>query len=152
MHCTHTRRVFLSALPALGIIGAPGTGQAVPSEAKKYPDPATEFEVVRLTDPAHTSRLPAFYNRAISHRNNFLLYTSDRAGAPQAYRMDLKTFESRQMTEAKALAPGSLVLSADERAFHYADGTTVFSGNLSNPRAKAVYDAPAGFEVRGLAA
>src|SRR5260370_25158448 len=112
MSRAYTRRVFLSGLPALGILGAPGTGQAVPSEAKKYPDPATEFEVVRLTDPAHTSRLPAFYNRTISHRNNFLVYTSDRAGTPQAYRMDLKTFESKQIAEAKALLPGSVVLSA----------------------------------------
>jgi len=149
---TYTRRVFLSGVPALGILGAPGAGQAVPSEAKKYPDPATEFEVVRLTDPAHTSRLPAFYNRAISHRSNFLLYTSDRAGAPQAYRMDLKTFESKQLTDAKALLPGSLVLGTDERAFHFADGTTVYSGNPSNPRTKSVYDAPVGFEVQSLSA
>jgi oligogalacturonide lyase len=149
---TCTRRVFLSGLPALGILGAPGSGQAVPSEAKRYPDPATEFEVVRLTDPAHTSRLPGYYNRAISHRGNFLLYTSDRGGAPQAYRMDLKTFESRQITEAGALLPSSLVLATDEKAFHFADGSTVFTGNLSNLRHKPVYDAPAGFEIRGLAA
>jgi oligogalacturonide lyase len=152
MSRTHTRRVFLSGLPALGILAAPGTGQAVPSEAKRYPDPATEFEVVRLTDPAHTSSLPAYYNRAISHRNSFLVYTSDRVGAPQAYRMDLKTFESRQITDAKALLPGSLVLASDEKAFHFADGATVYTGSLSNLRHKSVYEAPAGFEIRRLSA
>src|SRR5260370_1155065 len=120
MSRAYTRRVFLSGLPALGIFGAPGTGQAVPSEAKRYPDPATEFEVVRLTDPAHTSRLPAYYNRAISHRSSFLVYTSDRGGAPEAYRMDLKTFESRQITDAKTLLPASLALPSHQTPLHFA--------------------------------
>src|SRR5260370_5805578 len=66
--------------------------------------------------------------------------------------MDLKTFESRQITEAKGSLPGSLVLASDEKAFHFVDETTVYSGNLSSLRHKPVYEAPAGFEIRRLAA
>src|SRR5579872_2648515 len=152
MHDKHTRRLFLSALPAIGTLAAPKAGQAIASEARRYPDPATEFEVVRLTDPAHTSRLPAYYNRAISHHNNFLIYTNDRDGSMQAYRMDLKSFESKLVSEAKSVTPGSLVLSADEKTVYFSDGPVVFSSNLANLRQKSVYDAPATFTIWQVAA
>ena len=145
-----TRRLFLSTLPALGAWNALGTNQVFPSEAKRYPDPATEFEVLRLTDPLHTSRLPSYYSRAVSRHNNFLLYTSDRTGTLQAFRMDLKTWESHQITTADALVPNSLVLGTDERVFYHADGATVFLTNFGNLRSKAVYRAPDGTEIRGL--
>ena len=145
-----TRRQFLSAIPALASWDALGTNQIFPSEAKRYPDPATEFEVLRLTDPAHTCRLPQYFSRAISRKTNFLLYTSDRTGALQAFRMDLKNWESRQITNANALVADSLVLGSDERLFYYADGTTVFMSNLANLRAKSVYEAPDGAEIRSV--
>jgi oligogalacturonide lyase len=145
-----TRRLFLSALPALGAWDALGTNPIFPSEAKRYPDPATEFEILRLTDPLHTSRLPSYYSRAISRHTTFMIYTSDRTGALQAFRMDLKNWESHQITNANALVPNSLVLGADERAFYYADGATVFLSNLGSLRTKAVYQAPEGTEIRSL--
>ena len=82
MRSTYSRRLFLSSLPVLRAWGA--SDNVFPSEAKRYPDGATEFEVVRLTDPAHTCRLPAYYSHAVSRRGNFLLYTSDRGGPVQA--------------------------------------------------------------------
>lgn len=147
---TYSRRLFLAALSAAGVRRATATNTILPSEAKRYPDPATEFEVLRLTDPKHTSRLPAYYSRAVSRHLSFLLYTSDRLGAPQAFRMDLKNWESRQLTYAKALVPDSLVLGADEHVFHYADGPTVFTANLGNLRARTVYESPNGIPIRAL--
>ena len=40
------------------------------SETVRYIDPATEFPVLRLTDPSHTSLLPYYYGRAISRRSS----------------------------------------------------------------------------------
>jgi oligogalacturonide lyase len=142
-----TRRLFLSTFPALAAWDALGTNPVFPSEAKRYPDPATEFEILRLTDPLHTSRLPAYYSRAISRHTAFLLYTSDRTGTLQAFRMDLKTWESHQITDASALVPNSVVLGADERVFYFADGPKVFVSNLSNLRTKSVYQAPERTEI-----
>lgn len=150
MGSSFSRRFFLSALPSLGAWHARGANQVFPSEAKRYPDPATEFEILRLTDPVHTSRLPAYYSRAVSRRTTFILYTSDRTGTPQAFRMDLKNWESRQITNATALVPDSLVLGADERVFYHADGSSVFMSNVSSLKSKSVYDAPQGTDIRGL--
>ena len=140
-----TRRLFLSSLPALRALTASEIG--LPSEAERYPDPATEFEVTRLTAPTHTSRLPAYYSHAISRKNTFLVYTSDRTGTLQAYRMDLKTFESYPLTNAAALVPDSLALGMDEKVFLYADGKTVYSANLTNQRHKPVYEAAEGCTI-----
>lgn len=147
MRSTYTRRLFLSSVPALR---AWASHDIFPAEAKRYTDPSTEFEVMRLTDPSHTCRLPAYYSRAISRHNTFLIYTSDRSGTLQAYRMDLKTFESRQITNATSLAANSLVLDSDEKKFYYADGSTVYAANLSNLRRRSIYEAPEGNTIQSV--
>ena len=67
-----TRRTFLATLATSALHGQPEKGKAFPSEWKRYSDPATEFEVTRLTDPAHSSQFPAYYNRALSRRNEVI--------------------------------------------------------------------------------
>ena len=62
-----------AAIPAVGV-----EDHKFPPEWKRYPDPTTEFEVLRLTDPGNSSRLPAYYQRAISKDGDSLLYSSDR--------------------------------------------------------------------------
>jgi len=110
-------------LPASVVLAADLTkGHTVPTEAKRFADPATELDVVRLTDPTYTSLMPAPGLRSISRRQGFLLYSSDRSGSMQVWRMDLKTGESRLLTEAKALDPLSVALHPDERGFFYFDG------------------------------
>jgi len=143
----YTRRLFLTAGPAALALVASDAGENFPSEAKRYPDAATEFEVVRLTDPAHTSLLPPYYSRAVSKKSNFVLYLNDRTGISQVYRMDLKTYESRALTKAAALISDSVSLSSDEHSFHFADGKTVYSGSLSHPHERPVYEAPEGFDL-----
>src|ERR1700691_5019186 len=97
-----TRRNFLvSGLAPLAF--AEQKGALLPSAWHRYADPATEFEVLRLTDPAHSSLLPAYYNRVLARRGGFLLYASDDTGSAQACRMDLHSGESRRLTEAAHL-------------------------------------------------
>jgi oligogalacturonide lyase len=97
-------------------------GAAFPSEQRRYPDPATELEVFRLTDPAHSAYLP---RHGASKRNNFLLYASDRTGTWQAFRLDLKSGESRQLTEAEPISPATLTLLPDDRGFLYCAADTL---------------------------
>jgi len=111
----------------------------------RYADGATEFTVARLTDPAHTSLLPAFYNRAIARRGNFLLYSSDLAGRMQAFRLDLKNGQSRQLTECDDLDPASVTLAGDG-TFCYLDAGKIFSAGVSGLKAREVYRIPEGFE------
>jgi oligogalacturonide lyase len=126
-----------------------GKGRNFPAATFKYADPSTELPVVRLTDPAHTSILPASYNRPIS-KHNFMLYASDVTGRFEVFRMDLKNGQSRQLTDAENLDPHSLALLADNHGFCYIDGDRVMESNISSMHAREVYRLPTGFESGGL--
>jgi oligogalacturonide lyase len=137
------RRVFLSLLAGSALAAETEKGKIVPSEARRYADAATEFDVVRLTDPAHTSVLLGAGQRIFGRRSGFLLYASDRSGSPQAFRMDLKTAESRQLTDADALDPASLTLLPDERGFCYFDGESLRQVLFTGLHEREIYRAEA---------
>jgi len=63
--------------------------------------------------------------------------------------MDLKTGESRQLTEAKALEIASPSLAADERTFCYFDGPSLYQVNLASLRERELYRASQGFAPGG---
>lgn len=146
-----TRRWFLWTVPAaypLASFAAGEKNRAVPSAAVRYSDPSTEFAVIRLTDPQFTSRMPAHYARALAHRGNFLVYSSDLGGGGMAvYRMDLKTGASRQVTDDDDLDPVSVTLTADERSICYAAGGRLLVMTLANSRTRELYRPAAGFEL-----
>jgi oligogalacturonide lyase len=77
------------------------------------------------------------------------LFACDRPGAFQAFRLELKTGESRQLTDAAALDRSSLTLTSDERSFCYFDGASLRLTNLANLREREVYRTPEGFEPAG---
>jgi oligogalacturonide lyase len=121
-----TRRAWVFGLPVSAALAADLVkGHTVPTEAQRFADSATELELFRLTNPAFTSVLPPPQMRSIAKKQTFLLYSSDRSGSMQVWRLDLKTGESRLLTDAKALDPASLVMSPDERGFYYFDGDSL---------------------------
>ncbi|MGH9657935.1 MAG: oligogalacturonate lyase family protein [Bryobacteraceae bacterium] len=142
-----TRRAVLSSALGAGLAAELDKRKTYPSEWRRFLDPATEFEVVRLTDPAFTSRLPAPYNRAFAKRGGFLIYASDRNESQQLYRMDLKNGECRQITQAAALDPDSASLLPDDRAVCYVDGTSLRQTALAGGRDRELYVAPEGWRV-----
>ena len=121
-------------------------GQLFDSEWKRYADPATEFEVYRLTEPAYSSALPAYCNRVVSRNSGFLLFSNDRTGSPQAYRMDLKSGETRQLTDRMGLDGSSLNLLPDSRSFCYFADRTLYLVNLANLKEREIYTLPAGWD------
>jgi oligogalacturonide lyase len=148
-----SRRWFLASLPAVACLGSEvtGKGRTLPSEVSRYADGTTEFTIQRLTSPSHTSLLPPSYARAVSRRSNFLLYASDATGRFEAYRLDLKSGQSKQLTEAADLDPASLTLLADDRGFCCVDGNKLLQIGLSSLKPREVYAIPEGFtRGRGL--
>lgn len=142
-----SRRWFLFAGSAAAAV--PLLGDKPRSPIFKYSDPATEFAVLRLTDPAYTSVLPAHYNRAIARRGNFLVFASDAEGGMAAHRLDLKTGASRAIAMEADLDPGSLTLTGDERSLCCTAGGRLLQINLGSSRVREVYRVPEGFEARG---
>jgi oligogalacturonide lyase len=122
-------------------------GRVLPSEARIYADPATEFPVQLMTDPAFASFLPNPYCRAIARRGAFVLFASDRGAGPQAFRLELKTGELKQLTDAQALMSASLNILPDDKTFCYLDGRTVKLTPFSSLRDRDVYTIPEGWEA-----
>ena len=140
-----SRRLFVASLTGASVCLAADKGQAYPSEAKRYTDEATENYVVRLTDPAHRSCLPACYAQAISRKGDFLLYSSDRSGSLQAYRLDLKNGQSRALTARPDLVTSSLTLAPDEREFAYLAGRTLYLTRLNGEHTREIYRLEEGY-------
>lgn len=142
---TLSRRLFVASLAGAGACLA--ADQTYPSEVKRYADEATENFVFRLTDPSHQSRLPAYYSRAISRKNDFLLYSSDRSGIFQGYRLEFKNGQSRAITGVPDLVTASLTLAPDEREFAYLAGRSVHLGRINGGHAREVYRIEEGFDL-----
>ena len=116
-----------------------------PSAVKRYPDPTTDFDVYRLTDPSYSSTLPAAYNRAIAHNNAWMLFCCERNGSPQAFRLDLKSGETRELTTVQDLDGSSLTLTPDNRSFCFFAGRALFISGLAG-RPRELYKIPEGWE------
>src|SRR4051794_17181202 len=103
-----SRRSLLSAGALLPLGKLLLDGETLPSDLRKFRDPATEFDLVRLTDPAHSSLLPPAHLRSASQRSNAVLFSSDRSGTRQPYRVDTKSGEIRQIGNIRALDSSTL--------------------------------------------
>ena len=143
--------MLISGITAVRLLAEGAKGARFGSDWRRYPDPATELEVYRLTDPAYTSTLAPYYNRSLDRRNAFLLFGCDRGGSPQAFRMDLKSGETMQLTDARALDASSLALLPDSRSAVFFDDRSLRVLTLSNLREREVYSVPDGWE-RGAGA
>lgn len=142
-----TRRAILSFLGLSALQAEAEKGRTFPAALFRFADPSTEFLVYRLTDPSYASYLPASYGRVISKRQGFLLFWSDRTGSPQAFRMDLKTGGSEQLTQAEALDGLSLTLTPNERSFCCFDGGSLRQVELRNLKEKERCRIPAGWKL-----
>jgi oligogalacturonide lyase len=144
-----TRRAWIFGLLPGALVADLDRRKVFPSEWRRFADPATEFEVFRLTDPSSSSLLPPNNNRSIGRRNGFLLFASDRPDGDstgfQAYRMELEKGEVRRLTDFKALDPGSMVLLPSERGFVCFDGPSLMMVDFSNLRAREIYRIPDGW-------
>ena len=139
------RRCLFTLLASPAALTANSKGENFTAEARRYSDPTTEFDVIRLTDPAYSSTLPAYYNRAIARSSAWMIFCCDRTGSPQAFRMDLKTGHMRQLTGVEDLDGLSLTLTPDNRSFCYAAGRSVFLSNLTTLHERALYEIPEGW-------
>ena len=138
--------MILSGALAARLLAQGSRGDAFPADWHKYPDPTTELDVYRLTDPAYSSTLPAYYNRALARNGASLLFCCDRGGAPQAFHMDLKSGETRQWTDAQSLDGSSLTYTPDNRSICYFAGRSLYHAAAASPRARELYEVPEGWE------
>jgi oligogalacturonide lyase len=141
-----SRRALLFSGAALW--QSPGDNALRAADWGRYADPATEFEVLRLTSPSYTSRLP---QGAALRRDNALCFASDREGAMQVWRLELANGKSRPLTSAAALDPATLALAADGRGLAYFDGPRLRQHLFSRSRTSEWTDLEPGEQPLALA-
>jgi oligogalacturonide lyase len=124
-------------------------GETFPSDSGRYSDPLTELDVYRLTKPDYATTMTAWYNRGIARNSGWMLCCCDRAGSPQAFRLDLKNGEMRQLTQAEELDGSTLALTPDNRSFCYFAGRSLFMAPASGGRERELYKIPEGWQ-RGV--
>ena len=140
-----SRRGFLLSGIATGLLAQERPGGSFPSAMKRYADPSTDFDVYRLTDPSYSSTLPAAYNRVIAHNSSFMLFCCGRNVSPQAYRLDLKSGETKELATVEDLDGSSLTLTPDNRSFCFFAGRSLFLSGLGS-RPRELYKVPEGWE------
>src|SRR5205814_989980 len=86
------------------------------------------------------------YTRSIARHNGFLLFSSDRPGSLQVFRMDLKNGQWRQLTNARELDPESVALMPDDRSFCFFDGSSLRQMTIATQRDREVYRVPEGWK------
>ena len=131
-----SRRAWLAslALPAAAQIVNPA-----PPERRRYLDPSTDGEVIRLTDAAFDSHLPAAPARACDARGRTLLHASLRSGSWQAWLLDLSSGALRTLPECAALHPESLSYSADSRQVLLVDGARLLGVAAGGGKPRELY-------------
>jgi oligogalacturonide lyase len=139
---------FLSLFSRRQFLAVAGLGRITAPEWKRYPDPATELEVIRLTDPAFASGMTAPHLHQFTRHSEFLLYWSERDGAEngvaprQGFLLDLKQGGSRQITDAANLDPLTLSFSPDERSFVFFDGRSLREVPVASVRSREIHAVP----------
>jgi oligogalacturonide lyase len=153
-----TRRQFSRRISAAWA-GCLAAGAAALPEARgqftpirRFIDPATEAEVLALSDPGQNSYLSHPTNRSSSSRGNFLVFSTETPSGFQALRLDLKGGAVRFLTSIQGLEPRSLLLSPDDRTLYFAANEKLLATPLSGMKDRLLYQAttPGSF-VRGLA-
>jgi oligogalacturonide lyase len=141
------RRAFLAGGLAAACLRAEGQkGATFPAAWKKYSDPTTDFDIFRLTDPEYSSTMPAAYNRAISRNSSWMLFCGERGDGAQAYRIDLKNGDGKQLTLVEGLDGGSLTLTPDNRNFCFFAARSLYISNISTLHERELYKIPDGWE------
>src|SRR5215471_18375871 len=142
------RSLLIAGVGATRLRGA-GRSSAFPGDVERYADPLTSLEVYRLTSPEYSTTLTAYYNRGIARNSSWMLCCCDRTGSPQGFRLDLKSGEMKQLTDANGLEGTTLTLLPDNRSYCYVAGTSVFLAPVSSGKEREIYRIPEGWERAG---
>ena len=146
-----TRRgLLLSGLAAARILAEGRRAEAFPSDAARYADPLTELDVYRLTKPDYATTMTAYFNRGIARNSSWMLCCCDRTGTPQAFHLDLKHGDMKQLTDVQDLDSASLTLTPDNRQFCYLAGRSLYVAMVSNLKERELYKVADGWEAGGL--
>jgi oligogalacturonide lyase len=146
---------MLAGVPGclLASVSSPKKAKPLPrvGEFYRFLDPITETPVVRLTNPASSSFLPAPTNRFVSIKERFLVFSSNRAGALAPFQVDLHNGTLTQLAKPRKLVAESLCLNAKGNAIYLLDGESLQEITLANRKQRILADGVSSFCELGAA-
>jgi oligogalacturonide lyase len=150
-----TRRGILCFLPAaIAWAKPPAKASSPPAAIGKFVrffDPVTETPVVRLTDPAFNSSLPAPTNRFISVKSRYLLFSSDQDGHYAPFQLNLRTGALEKLIQPADLATHSLCLDEAQKAIYFLDGNKLVEFTYAGRKSRTLVEGVSDFSMgRGL--
>ncbi|QOY89242.1 PD40 domain-containing protein [Paludibaculum fermentans] len=108
-------------------------GVAVASqEWVRYQDPATEFDVRRLTSPEHESALAPLPSRCVDRRSRTLLFSAISGEKWAPFVIELSNGQIKPLAVAEDYAPETLTFSPDDRSALFFAGAKLVSIQLTN--------------------
>ena len=145
-----TRRAALFASVAASRLWSADKNLSFPPDAGRYPDPLTSIDVYRLTKPEYSTTMTAYYNRGIAHNSSWMLCCCDRTGSPQAFHLDLKSGEMKQLTQVEELDGATLTLTPDNRGVCFAAGRSIWLAPMGGgTKDRELYKIAEGWERAG---
>lgn len=131
-----SRRAFIGCLPSLAAAERAGSA----NELKRGRDPVTEFEIVRYTDPSHSSYLVPSHVRSVSQKSGFLLICCDRTGSMMAYRLEIKSGELQPIEGTEGVEPWGLALLGDDKTVCCLHGERLDLLTLGPGKPRSLYE------------
>ncbi len=104
------------------------------------PDPRTGREVWQITTGNSVSHSCYFEAQAFTSDDRYLVFSSNRSGAYQLYRVELRTGETAQLTRAERLANLSFSMHPDGRNVVYQDGSRLVQTDVPTGRETVLID------------
>jgi oligogalacturonide lyase len=144
-----TRR---SLLGALGVPLLAEKNQVFPADWTRYPDAATEFEVLRLTNPEYASTLAGPEADVFNRRSNAIVFGSTRAGKPQAFRLEFSNGQSQKLSAADDLDPATVGFVPDGRGVTWWDGPRLVMASGAVSKEMELAQVRDGYTRKGAAA
>ena len=114
-----------------------------------YRDKDTGREVMKLTTDNYLNHHPYFYNKMITNDNRFLIFSSNRDGSRNLYKLDLISGATDQLTEGQDINDFSPMLTSDDKFLLYSRGEKIIRMQLDTLMEEVVYETPQGWITGG---
>lgn len=136
----------LMSMPILGLIAQErletGSRKPMPQE---WIDKDTGHKVVRLT-PLEGSNSSFYFHNNPFIGNKMLFYNTNATSGKQVYTVDLKTFQTKQITNQKSPMRGEIVAHKAQEVV-YQIGDSVFASSIKTNKTRLLYVFPADFKA-----
>lgn len=125
-------------------------GDILHNSFREYTDPHTGAHVVRLTAPDAVCHHPYFYYKMMTNDSRSLIYARQQDGRRNFYRMDLRSGDAVQLTDAPDIRDYDANLTSDDRYLIFSRGDCLVRMDMASLREEVVFETPAGWRKGGV--